>query len=117
MSARKSNIADPLAHLLRGRRRRSNGSLRLALREIWLGIRAAAAGRDQAFETGDTETLRKFLALQASLIKVYSELRIPTDLEARVIQLEAERARAKGVALRTGAADDDDDELDDELDC
>ena len=115
MSGRKTSIADPFAHLLRGRRRRTDGSLKLALREVWLGIRACAAGRDHAFEMRDSETLRKFLALQASLIKVYSELRVPTDLEARVIQLEAERARARGIALGS-AADDDDDEMDDDLD-
>jgi hypothetical protein len=114
MPGRKSSIDEPFAHLLRGRRRRSSGSLRLATRELWLGIRACGAGRDLAFETNNLESLRKFLALQATLIKTYADLKVPTDLEERVLALESSRAKAlERVAL---GDDDDDDDDDDEMD-
>lgn len=113
MSGRKTSISDPFAHLLRGRRRRSDGSIKLSIRELWLGIRSCAAGRDHAFETGDGESLRKYIALQSTLIRIYAELRVSSNLKQRVQELEAERARARGIASGPDADDelDDDDEL------
>ena len=109
MASRESRPTDPFSHLLRRKRRRSVGSLQSAAKELWLDIRCCSAARDLSLETGNMEDLRRFMSLQAVLIKTFAELTTSVNLEKRVQQLEAERA--KGVA----AGPDGDDELD-ELD-
>jgi hypothetical protein len=85
---------NPFLGLLRGRRRkRSAGTLGAAAKEAWLSIRICSAALDAAMEQADVETVHRFVALQASVLKTYASLMVPAEIEARLQAVEARRPR------------------------
>lgn len=90
----------PFNQLIRGKRKRSKGSLEQALQECWLVIRVCAAARDGAIDdfiqaeddperSLALEQVHRFAQLEISALRAYGSLALPADLELRVKAMES----------------------------
>ena len=89
------------AGLLRGKRKRSGGTLVGASKECWLLLRVCAAARDSAMESEDMETLYRFVGLEAQILKTYAGLIMPSELEERVKAIESRRTKIEDVPVKS----------------
>jgi hypothetical protein len=85
---------NPFAGLLKGRRKRSGGTLVGAAKEAWLLVRVCAAARDAALESEDMEVLHRFVGLEAQILKIYASLMLPSQIEERLQAVESRRPKA-----------------------
>jgi|SRR5687768_17290827 len=91
----------PFNQLLKGRRKRSKGSLEEALRECWLLVRVCAAARDHAMEQADFDEVHRFVQLEVSALRAFATLSVPGDLEQRIRVLELNGRNGHHPAMMT----------------